>query len=41
MVFRYACKLGLEGIVSKLKASPRPLTQLGQVQEPGECGGAP
>ena len=37
-VFQHACKLGLEGIVSKRLGSTlpfRPITRLGQVQEPG------
>ena len=42
-VFAHACKMGLEGIVSKRKdlALPqRPLARLGQEQEPGLRGGA-
>jgi hypothetical protein len=40
-VFRHACKLGLEGIVSKRKDSPyrSGLTQLAQDEEPGLRGG--
>jgi ATP-dependent DNA ligase len=37
MVFRHACKLGLEGIVSKRKDS-RPLARLAQVEEPSVRG---
>ena len=42
IVFRHACKLGLEGIVSKRKDSPyrsRPLARLAQDEEPGLRGG--
>jgi hypothetical protein len=38
IVFKHACKLGLESIVSKRKDSPyrgRPLSRLAQVEEPG------
>jgi bifunctional non-homologous end joining protein LigD len=39
-VFAHACKMGLEGIVSKRKASPyRSGRGLAQVQEPGVRGG--
>src|SRR5262249_40473833 len=39
-VFRHACKLGLDGIVSKRVALPlRPIERLAQVQEPGGTSG--
>jgi hypothetical protein len=43
IVFAHACRLGLEGIVSKRKdsLSPRPLAGLAQVKEPGQPGSAP
>ena len=42
IVFRHACKLGLEGIVLKRKGSPlRPLARLAQDEEPRRaCGEA-
>jgi hypothetical protein len=43
VVFRHACKMGLEGIVSKRKDSPypqRPFARLAQEQEPGLRSGA-
>jgi hypothetical protein len=40
IVFRYACKLGLEGIETARLALPlRPVAALGQEQESGMCGG--
>ena len=40
IVFRHACKLGLEGIVSKRVGSPvRPLARLAQMQEAGCASG--
>ena len=41
-MFQHACKMGLEGIVSKRLGSTLPLrafTRLAQVQEPGGTGG--
>jgi hypothetical protein len=38
-VFAHACKLGLEGIVSKRALSVRPLARLAQNEEPGMRGG--
>ena len=41
-VFAHACKMGLEGIVSKRKdfiLSLGAVTRLAEEQEPGECGG--
>jgi hypothetical protein len=38
VVYRHACRLGFEGIVSKRLAS-RPHAALAQVQEPGGSGG--
>ena len=41
-VFQHACKMGLEGIVSKRLGSAlslRAFTRLAQVQEPGGTGG--
>jgi bifunctional non-homologous end joining protein LigD len=41
LVFRHACKMGLEGIISKRRNSPyRHVIELDQEQEPGERGGA-
>ncbi len=43
-VFAHACKLGLEGIVSKQRNSPyrsRPLSRLAQNEEPGRASSAP
>jgi hypothetical protein len=42
VVFRHACKMGLEGIVSKRLAAPYrsgPVSGLAQGQEPGQPGG--
>ena len=42
-MFAHACKMGLEGIVSKRKGLALPLgpvAALGQKREPGLCGGA-
>ena len=41
IVFRHACKMGLEGIVSKRKDLPtaRQIIRLAQDEEPGVCGG--
>ena len=43
-VFRHACRMGLEGIVSKRVDAALPqrtIEGVGQVEEPGERGGAP
>jgi hypothetical protein len=40
VVFRHACKTGLEGIVSKRLGSERPLEGLDQDEEPGGIGGS-
>ena len=43
-VFQHACRMGLEGIVSKrqgLTLPLRPLARLAQDEEPGMRGGAP
>jgi len=39
-IFAHACKMGLEGLVSKRKDSMlRPLARLAQDEEPGGAGG--
>jgi hypothetical protein len=41
-VFQHACKMGLEGIVSKKlgsRLSVRPIARLAQIQESGRTGG--
>jgi ATP-dependent DNA ligase len=43
-LFRHACLMGLEGLVSKLKDRayrPWPVAELGQGEEPAACGVRP
>jgi hypothetical protein len=39
IVFRHACKMGLEGIVSGIALSLGPHARLAQDEEPGGAGG--